>query len=218
MQSYDISRRLLAMALALLAGFVDSTGFFATSGYFVSFMSGNTTRFSVDLATEAAQALLPALLIIGFVAGVTLGALAIRRAARWRKTVVIGLAVLLLGASAGGRAAGSETVFLAGMVLAMGAINNTFSRDREVAVGLTYMTGALVRFGQGLAARLCGEAREGWALNLALWASLALGAAAGALAAVEHPAAGPWISLALAVLLLASAYRIERARPGVQSS
>lgn len=139
MQGYDTPRRWLAMALALLAGFVDATGFMATGGYFVSFMSGNTTRLSVDLATATADAMLPGLLILGFVAGVTIGALSIRRVERWRKTVVIGLVVLLLGLSAAGAAAGSDLVSLAGMVVAMGAINNAFSRDREVAVGLTYM-------------------------------------------------------------------------------
>jgi hypothetical protein len=45
------------------------------------------------------------------------------------------------------------------MVLAMGAVNNAFQRGGEIAVGLTYMTGAPVRLGQGIGAALMGERR-----------------------------------------------------------
>jgi uncharacterized membrane protein YoaK (UPF0700 family) len=45
---------------------------------------------------------------------------------------------------------------LAMLVLAMGALNNTFLRGGEVSVGLTYMTGALVKIGQGIARRCWG--------------------------------------------------------------
>lgn len=218
MKRYDKARRWLALALALLAGFIDATGFVANGKYFVSFMSGNTTRFSVDLATDRASAIVPALLIVGFVGGVTLGALLARRAGRWRKTAVIGLTTGLVLLSATGRATGAEAVFLGGSALAMGAINNTFSRETHVAIGLTYMTGALVRFGQGLAAWLCGEVREGWFFNILLWASLAFGAVGGALAETAVPAVAPWLSCGLTALLLLFAYTIERTNPVVQST
>jgi uncharacterized membrane protein YoaK (UPF0700 family) len=216
MKGYDKGRRSLALALALLAGFIDATGFVANGKYFVSFMSGNTTRFSVDLATDRASAIVPALLIVGFLAGVTLGALLARRAGRWRKTAVIGLTTGLVLSSATGRATGAEAVFLGASALAMGAINNTFSRETHVAIGLTYMTGALVRFGQGLAAWLCGEVREGWFFNILLWVSLAFGAVGGALAETSVPAVAPWLSSGLTGLLLLFAYIIERTNPLVQ--
>jgi uncharacterized membrane protein YoaK (UPF0700 family) len=218
MHAYDNARRWLAMALAMLAGFIDATGFVASQQYFVSFMSGNTTRLSVSLATGAFSPLVPALLILGFVVGVTGGALVVRRAGRWRKTAVIAVSTALICGSAIARAIGSEPLFLACSVLAMGAINNTYSREMHVAVGLTYMTGALVRLGQGLAARLTGEIREGWFLNIVLWASLALGAVGGAAAATRIPAAAPWISVALAALLLLFAFAIERIKPVLQPS
>lgn len=213
MQGYDTARRWLALALAALAGFIDATGFVASEQYFVSFMSGNTTRLSVDLVTAHSTALIPALLILGFVVGVTGGALLAHKMGRWRKTAVTGLTAVLVIGSAAGRTSGIEAAFLACSVLAMGVINNTYNRNREVAVGLTYMTGALVRFGQGLAARLTGEVREGWFLNLVLWASLALGAAGGAVAATRVPDVAPWLSAALACLLLLFAFLIERAGP-----
>jgi uncharacterized membrane protein YoaK (UPF0700 family) len=216
MTGYDKARRWLALALALLAGFIDATGFVANGKYFVSFMSGNTTRFSVDLATDRASAVVPAMLILGFVGGVTLGALLARRAGRWRKTAVIGFTAVLVALSALGRSTGAEAVFLGGSAIAMGAINNTFSRETHVAIGLTYMTGALVRFGQGLAAWLCGEIREGWFFNILLWASLACGAVGGALAETAAPAIAPWLSTGLTGLLLLFAYGIERTNPAVQ--
>jgi len=63
MHRYDRSRRQFAIALSGLAGFVDSVGFLSAGGYFVSFMSGNTTRLGVSLGIDPAQALLPVLMI-----------------------------------------------------------------------------------------------------------------------------------------------------------
>ena len=194
MQGYDRVRHALALALALLAGFIDATGFVASGKYFVSFMSGNTTRFSVDLVTDSTHALVPVLLIVGFVVGVSAGALVVRAAGRWRKTAVIGLTAILITLSAIGRTIGNEALFLGCSAIAMGAINNTFGREAHIAIGLTYMTGALVRFGQGLAARLCGETREGWLFNLALWLSLSAGAVAGTYAQTHDAPIAPWIS------------------------
>jgi uncharacterized membrane protein YoaK (UPF0700 family) len=93
MNRMDRSRRRFAMALAGMAGFVDAAGYLSAGGYFVSFMSGNTTRLGVALGTGAGAAL-PALLIAGFVAGVTAGALVALRAGPWRKPAVLALVAL----------------------------------------------------------------------------------------------------------------------------
>ncbi len=71
MQSYDSARRRFAIALAALAGYVDAVGYLSAGGYFVSFMSGNTTRLGVALGTVPAHAWPPVLFIAGFVGGVT---------------------------------------------------------------------------------------------------------------------------------------------------
>ncbi|OYW47171.1 MAG: hypothetical protein B7Z08_03690 [Sphingomonadales bacterium 32-68-7] len=210
MHRYDPPRRLLGYGIAALAGFVDAAGFLAADGYFVSFMSGNTTRLGVDLATRAAEAVTPVLLIAGFVVGVVAGAVAAERVPARRKSAVLALAAGLIGTAALGHALGSPVLFLAGSVLAMGAINNAFRRDGEVAVGVTYMTGALVRLGQGLAARITGKPFAGSLASLMLWASLAGGAILGAIATTRAPAAAPWIPLAGASVLLWGATRIER--------
>ena len=60
MIQYDRNRRRFAVALAALAGCVDAIGFLSANGYFVSFMSGNTTRLGVALGTAPWHALAPA--------------------------------------------------------------------------------------------------------------------------------------------------------------
>lgn len=179
MHRYDPARQRLALGLAGLAGLVDATGFVVAGGYFVSFMSGNTTRMGVELADSPQVALAPLGLIACFLGGVILGAVIGRRFAGRRKRVLLGVVAGLLGAAGGALAAGWPLAFLALAAAAMGLANNVFARDGEVTVGVTYMTGALVRFGQGIAAWIAGQslpATRGYGL---LWSALALGAAAG---------------------------------------
>lgn len=208
MHRFDRPRQVLAIGLAALAGQVDAIGFLSGGGYFVSFMSGNTTRLAVDLATDHRKALSPALLIAGFVSGVSAGAWLACKAGRWRKPVVVGAVTLLLLLAAAARFAEFGNASLAALVLAMGALNNTLQREGEVAVGLTYMTGALVRFGQGLGARLAGEQREGWAANGLLWLGLALGALAGALSFERLSNGALWIAVGFAAVMALTAWRI----------
>lgn len=208
MQHYDRPRQALAIALAGLAGYVDALGFLSADGYFVSFMSGNTTRLAVQAAQDWHRAATPALLIAGFVCGVAGGAALGIRAGRWRKVAVLGLVASLLLGAAALRALGFHAGTLALLVLAMGAINNTFQRHGEVAVGLTYMTGALVRFGQGLGAALVGERRAGWPLFLLLWLGLTGGALGGALAFLHIGPLAICLAGGLAVLAMLIAWRL----------
>lgn len=194
MHQYDQPRRVMAIALAGLAGYVDAAGFLSADRYFVSFMSGNTTRLGVDLIQFPARAWIPALLIAGFVLGVFGGALLAAKAGERRKPVVLGTVTLLLTGAAAAQATGHTAAMLALLVIAMGALNNTFQRGGEVSVGLTYMTGALVRMGQGLAAWLMGTGGEGWSGWLLLWLGLALGAVLGAIGWLHAPAYVLWIA------------------------
>ena len=47
---FDRSHQLLAVGVAILAGFVDAIGFVESGGFFVSFMTGNSTRLAVGVA------------------------------------------------------------------------------------------------------------------------------------------------------------------------
>ena len=210
MHRYDPARQKLALGLALLAGCVDATGFVVAGGYFTSFMSGNTTRLGVELADEPALALVPLGLIAGFLAGVICGALARRLVSVGAsKRTLLGLVATLLVLATGSMLAGFDSGFLWLAAFAMGIANNVFSRDGEVTVGVTYMTGALVRFGQGIAARLSGQPVAGSRGYGLLWLALALGALGGGALCLYHPLFAAMAAAGLSLLLCFAAYRIE---------
>jgi uncharacterized membrane protein YoaK (UPF0700 family) len=201
--------KLLAAGLAALAGFVDATGFIKLGGFFVSFMSGNTTRLAVGLATNASAALESVGLITGFVLGVMLGTLLGRLAKKQRACRLLLLVAGLLALAAVLNDVGFSTAAIAAMVLAMGAENTVFEREGEVHIGLTYMTGTLVKFGQRLAGALMGGDRNAWQPYLLLWLGLAGGAVVGAL---DYPYLGLdnlWIAALAALAFAALAARLQ---------
>lgn len=206
MNAIDRTRRRLAIAAAALAGYVDAVGFLSADRYFVSFMSGNTTRLGVDLIAAPRSAAIPALLVAGFVLGVFGGAVLAAKAGAQRKFAVLVLVAGLLGGAA---LSPRIELTLALLVLAMGALNNTFQRDGEVSVGLTYMTGALVRFAQGLAAKVMGTGGKGWEGWLLLWLGLALGAVSGAYAMLTWPDMALWLAAVWAAALALFARRLS---------
>lgn len=189
----------LAVLLAALAGYIDALGFLELGGFFVSFMSGNSTRLAVGVGVHAADALRAGTLIATFVGGVTMGTMARRRAVQTHgKLVSLALLTLILCLAAIAQALGLRLSALYGMAFAMGVENTAFERDGEVSIGLTYMTGALVKLGQRLAAALMGGPRWEWVPYLFLWSGLSGGAIIGALV---HPIWGMnslWVAAVLA--------------------
>lgn len=199
---YDRTARGFAIALATLAGYVDALGFMATGGFFVSFMSGNSTRLAVGLAGPVSAAGVAAALIAAFVGGVILGSTTGRFAKAQRGRAVLALvSALLLAAATVGAALDAPLAGASLLAMAMGAENAVFERDGEVSIGLTYMTGALVKFGQRVTGALFGEDPLGWAPYLLLWAGLVLGAVAGAAAYPLLSLHGLWIAAAAAGVL-----------------
>ncbi len=208
MQGYDHARRRFAVALAALAGYVDAVGYLSAGGYFVSFMSGNTTRLGVSLGTDPMRAWPPALLIAGFVIGVTSGALVAHRAGRNSKPAVAVLVTALLLCAATARMQQAPLVMLAALVIAMGTINNTFQRGGEVAIGITYMTGALVRIGQSLAHRLAGQPDPSWRSWASLWGGLLAGAVLGATMQDRLPMGCLWLAAAWSAAMIVVALNL----------
>ncbi|GAA5046150.1 YoaK family protein [Erythrobacter westpacificensis] len=192
----------MAIGIALLAGFVDATGFLQVDGYYVSFMTGNTTLLALDIASGARRVLVPALLIAGFVLGVALGTWLGDFRQTHRKRRVLSAVIALLVGAASARASGWQAPSLACLVLAMGALNTTLSGNRRNPVGLTYMTGALVRVGQALGDRINGTRASGWSPFVWLWGALLAGAFLGAMATQQVPSAALWIAVTYAALLL----------------
>ncbi|MBD75580.1 MAG: DUF1275 family protein [Citromicrobium sp.] len=208
MKRFTPSQRRFAYAVAGLAGFVDITGFLQLNGYFVSFMTGNTTLLARDLAGGVSRAAVPALLILGFVIGVSIGTLAGDRWAARRKPVVTALVAAMLIVAGGMRAVDLSAFSLALLVMAMGALNTVMSGNRANPVGLTYMTGALVRTGQSLAERIAGDRTANPLPFALLWASLLAGALCGALVGLNLGAASLWVAGGFALVLCAASMRI----------
>ncbi|MDV3479676.1 DUF1275 family protein [Sphingobium yanoikuyae] len=169
----------LAIALAFLAGYVDALGFLTTSGFFVSFMSGNSTRLAVGIASDRSDATAAAILILCFVAGVGGGAIVGAAAGRWQSSAILILVAMLLAVAA--IMVGQSALGAAGLLaLAMGAENTVLEREGEAPLGLTYMTGSLVRIGFGLAGLVTGRRYPGWGSYALLWLGLVVGAVTGA--------------------------------------
>lgn len=208
------SRRNLALACALsaLAGYVDSIGFLHLGGLFVSFMSGNSTRLGVYLAegnwSNAAETIG---LIVLFVIGAACGSLIVSTRSAFSQSRVLLAEALLLAAAAFFYALGMPSVAIASIVLAMGLENSVFQVEGGVGLGLTYMTGALVKVGQLAAAALTGGRRWAWLPNLLLWAALVVGAICGALAYHWINLAAIWFgagwALALSFIVFATTQR-----------
>lgn len=209
MKSFNRGNQALATGLATLAGFVDATGFIATGGFFLSFMSGNSTRLGVGVMTSGAHAALAASLITAFVVGVMSGTLLGRAAGRHhRPAVLLGLG-LVLSVAAALAATGRVPLALLATSFAMGAENTVFEADGEVRISLTYMTGNLVKIGQRLAGALLGRGRWEWLPFLALWLAMVGGAVAGAALAPMLGLAGLWVAAAAACTLAMASWLIE---------
>ena len=201
MTTHDVRTQALAAVLAALAGYVDASGFLATGGYFVSFMSGNSTRLGIGLAEGVHDGAIAASLIACFLTGVILGALLGHAARDQRRSIVLMAVALLLAASAALSATAIVPATVAPMALAMGAINNVFERNGEVSIGVTYMTGSLVKLGQKIAAALLGRDRRGWIPYFILWASFVGGVVSGAFAYPRLGLAGLWSGALIAAAL-----------------
>jgi uncharacterized membrane protein YoaK (UPF0700 family) len=100
-------------------------------------------------------------------------------------------------------ALGQPNAAIAAMVLAMGLENAVFQIDGGAGLGLTYITGALVKVGQLMAAALTGGGRWDWVPSLLLWAALVAGAVCGALAYHWINLAAIWFAAGAALALSA---------------
>jgi uncharacterized membrane protein YoaK (UPF0700 family) len=207
---------MLAATLSALAGYVDAVGFMTLGGFFVSFMSGNSTRLGVGLALgEWPQAATALGLIALFVVGVVLGATVARRFGEGRRSAVLAAEAVLLLIGAGLCTAGQREVGMVAVVLAMGVENAVFQRQGDVGVGLTYMTGTLVRMGQRIATALHGGARWDWVPFMLLWLGLSTGGAVGAVSFLHFDVLALWpaftVVASLSVLVAVAEARAARA-------
>lgn len=189
-----------ALPLVALAGCVDAIGWLRLDGLFVSFMSGTSTMLgAAAVGGDHRRAWVLAAAVGLFAAGALAGFLLARWAAAWRVAAVLALVGALLAAAWWLPFAGDLPPAAGCLVWAMGALNAALPG----VGGITFVTGALTRFGEALAA----GSRTAWR-HLGLWSAMVAGAAAGALLqrhapinALAIPAAVSLAGAGLATLL-----------------
>ena len=197
----ETSGLLLAGLLAALAGAVDAIGYLHLGGLFISFMSGNSTQMAAAIGQgDLAEAGSIAKLIVLFVAGAAGGQIVANFAGARHLAWVLVTVVVLLVAAAALRAAPEP------MVLAMGALNASLHRAGNIPVSLTFVTGVLVRFAQGLGDFLTRRATGPvWLLQAVPWVGLIAGAILGAVAYGRVGETALWLPVIMAGLLAAYA-------------
>lgn len=215
MTRLDRRRQGIAIALSALAGYVDAIAFIASGGYFVSFMSGNSTRLGVAVAGREVVGIV-LLLIAAFVGGVIIASLVSWNSPRGRRRRVMLLVAGLLVAAAGSSGFVPVPATLAFAAAAMGAENGVFA-DGGDALGLTYMTGALVKIGQRLASAMKGGPRLGWLPYALLWTGLIAGGVAGGLVHAGLGLHALWPAAIVAMFLAPFVGEVEAA-PGTPPS
>jgi uncharacterized membrane protein YoaK (UPF0700 family) len=173
-----------ATALAALAGFVDAVAWIELVGFFASFMSGNSTRLGIGLASgDFAAVRLAGGLILMFVSGVIVASVVAHRYAGRHKAPVMLVVTVALAVAAGAATWGLPMAALLLLAFAMGAENGVFNRDGDVTIGLTYMTGTLVRMGQRMTTSLLRAPGErAWGPYALLWLGFVCGGVMGAIA------------------------------------
>lgn len=191
----------LVALISFIAGMTDAVGL-VLSGDFVSFMTGNTTRAAIALGNGNVHhglVLLAAILI--FVCGNALGVVLAHAASRPAFVVLGWVSVLLSIAST----FSSPTALMAQfylVVLAMGMVNATVEHVEGLPIGLTYVTGALSRFGRGIGRLIIGDRDFAWTMQIVPWIGMLAGAVCGALL-VHHFAAKALLFVALVTLIVA---------------
>ncbi|MFJ2533893.1 YoaK family protein [Microbacterium maritypicum] len=208
----DVTRRGLALSLVLsgVAGYVDAIGFIDTGGFFVSFMSGNSTQAGVDILEQGlASSLLPLTLVVAFVLGVAAGAMIGGNGRRRAWAVAASASAVALSAVLAAVVPTSPARFWM-LAVAMGALNTLYLSDGRARVAITYATGTLVSLGLAVAALLTGRSGSAWRRPLLLWGSLAGGAVVGA--AAHRLGSGPALLFAAGVLAAAGVGLAMRTR------
>jgi len=173
-------------------------------------MSGNSTRLGVGVAGGIAAALIAGGLIVMFVLGVTAGSLIGRRAADARLPAVLFFVPVMLAVAASLHGLAPGWLALAATAMAMGAEDTALESGGQVRVGLTYITGTLVKLGQRIADALTDGDRLAWAPYLLHWLALAAGAAVGTLAHPHIGLSGLWLPAAGIAALAIIAWRQAR--------
>jgi uncharacterized membrane protein YoaK (UPF0700 family) len=184
--AYDSEAR-LSWLLAGLAGVLGATSFTHSEGYFVTFMTGNAQRAVLGVfRDDTVLSLSAGTLLLCFVAGVVVSSVCRRR--YWVEhphgpTVLTTFSLVFATALdivlGGWEQSLLDFVPIMFVVFGIGALNTSFVKDGEVSVPLSYVTGTLVKLGQGIERHIAGGKVEDWLGYFLLFSSFVAGAAVG---------------------------------------
>lgn len=178
--SEEAAPLLRAGFLTLIAGWADAAGYLRFH-VFAGNMTGNTVLVGVSAgAGRWAEAAARFAVVAAYVGGVLVARL-LARPGYAAAAVFAAAAAVLLAASLSQSGPGEAAILL--LALGMGLQNGAVRRFGGLSLNTTFLTGDLVQFVDGLAARLSGKPADARLLRLvpAMWLSYVLGALLGAL-------------------------------------
>ena len=170
----------LGCSLLALAGLVDAVAVVVLKGAFVAFMSGNTTIAASSAATGDWGVAGLAFGLLGLFFSGVIGGAAI---ARWggprshRATMLLIAAVTTAGTVVACTV--SESAGVVTIAFAAGLINAVLASGSDVNVGLTFVTGTLVKAAHRLVDGIGTEHPWAWLATFGYWAVFAGGAVVG---------------------------------------
>ena len=167
-----VSLTLVAMVLAVVAGFVDAVVFLHVVGVFPANQSGNVVFLGLSIGgASPAPGWAPPVAIAAFMVGAAVGRWStVRVGPRRGAPTLLGLELVLLAALAVVLVASGENepftttaaqvAALAAAALAMGLQTDIIRTVAGVAVSTTYLTGAIARIGETIGMPPGGRERE----------------------------------------------------------
>ncbi|PRI15509.1 YoaK family protein [Mycobacterium shigaense] len=202
---FDSENR-LSWLLAALAGVLGATAFTHSEGYFVTFMTGNAQRAVLGyFRHDVLLSITAGLLLVCFVAGVVIASVARRRfwsghphgpTVLTTTSLVAATALDVIEDGWGENMLDFAPIML--VVFGIGALNTSFVKDGEVSIPLSYVTGTLVKMGQGIERHLAGGTIADWLGYFLLFISFVLGAAFGG--AISLVVNGTWMLVVATVV------------------
>jgi uncharacterized membrane protein YoaK (UPF0700 family) len=177
----------LSWVLAALAGVLGATAFTHSAGYFVTFMTGNAQRAVLGyFRNDVVLSVTAGLLLLCFVSGVVVASVCRRHfwVAHPHGPTVLTTFSLLLATVIDiivGKWSQTQLDFIPIMVVVfgVGALNTSFVKNGEVSVPLSYVTGTLVKMGQGIERHIAGGRAADWLGYFLLLSSFIFGATVG---------------------------------------
>jgi uncharacterized membrane protein YoaK (UPF0700 family) len=177
----------LSWVLAGLAGILGAAAFTHSDGYFVTFMTGNAQRAVLGyFRHDVVLSISAALLILFFVGGVVVASVCRRHfwVAHPHGPTVLTTFSLMAATAVDivmGRWSEGKLDFIPILlvVFGIGSLNTSYVKGGEVSIPISYVTGTLVKMGQGIERHIAGGSASDWLGYFLLFSSFASGAAVG---------------------------------------